>query len=329
MITIKEIAKLANASSSTVSRFLNDSGYVSDEARKRIEKVIRETGYIPSEHAKSLRTKQTKVIGVIVPRLSTDTSSRLVNAINDELAEHGYQIILANTNLSPAKEIENLKLLRSRQVDGIILLATNVNEELIREIRQLPIPLVALGQEIPGISFIVNDDYGAAKDMTELLITRGHKKIAFIGVPEQDRAVGYFRKKGFMDALQEKSISICNEWMAEANFDLSSGYEAMKTILQRTAQKPTAVFAVTDSIAIGAMHYLMEIECHIPKDMAVVGTGNSRVSQYIKPSLTTVDFSNEDMGRKAAKLLLRHIKETNGEPKKITMTYSIIKRDSV
>ncbi|MDY0394356.1 LacI family DNA-binding transcriptional regulator [Virgibacillus halophilus] len=208
MITIKEIAKLANASSSTVSRYLNDSGYVSEETRKRIEKVIKSTGYVPSEQAKSLRTKQTKVIGVIVPRLSTDTSSRLVNSINDILAEQGYQIILANTNLNPEKEIANLRLLRSRQVDGIILLATNINPTLIKEIENLTVPLVALGQEIPGISVILNDDYQAAKDMTKLFGEQSHQDIAFIGVSEQDRAVGHLRKKGFFGRY-ERTWLVC------------------------------------------------------------------------------------------------------------------------
>lgn len=329
MITIKEIAKLANASSSTVSRVLNDSGYVSEETRKRVLNVIEKTGYIPSEHAKSLRTKKTSVIGVIIPRLSTDTTSRMVNAINDELARKGYQIILTNTNLQPEKEIAYIKLLRSRQVDGIILLATNVNEALTEEVKDLSIPIVAVGQEIPNVSVIVNNDYEAAKEMTNHMIENGHRNIAFIGVPESDKAVGIDRRKGYLSALKEANIPVNEQWITYANFDYQSGYEAMREIMEQTEKIPTAVLAVTDTIAIGAMQYLHEKNTAVPQDIAVAGMGNSKVSQYIAPSLTTIDFLNEQTGVKAAQLILEIINGNKKSPKKVLMKYRMVIRDSV
>lgn len=328
MITIKEIAKLANVSSSTVSRVLND-GYVSDQVRERVLKVIEETGYIPSEHAKSLRTKRTKVIGVVLPRLSTETSSRMVNALNDELAKEGYQIILTNTNLDQEKEIENLRLLKSRQVDGIILVATNINDSLLDEIKQLNIPFLAVGQEIPHVPVIVNDDYGAAKNITEYLIHKGHERIGFIGVPEEDRAVGYLRKLGFMDALKESGLDIHRGLMATAHFDFHSGYQAMEHIGKSTPTMPTAVFAVTDKIAIGAMQYLKDQQFCIPNDVAVVGTGNSTIGKYIEPSLTTIDFLNEETGKKAAHSILKYINKPTLKFEKKIMKYRLIERNSV
>src|SRR5690606_35553402 len=122
MVTIKEIAEMAGVSRTTVSRVLNNSGYVSEDARKRVEKVIEETGYVPSEQAKSLRTKKTKVIGVILPTIQTETPSRIVTGVGKELSKNGYQILLANTNLDKQKEVDYLDLLRLRQVDGIILI---------------------------------------------------------------------------------------------------------------------------------------------------------------------------------------------------------------
>ncbi|MDY0409625.1 LacI family DNA-binding transcriptional regulator [Virgibacillus soli] len=329
MITIKEIAKLANASSSTVSRVLNDSGYVSEETRKRVLKVIEETGYIPSEQAKSLRTKKTSVIGVIIPRLSTDTTSRLVNAINDELAKKGYQIILTNTNLHAEKEVEHIKLLRSRQVDGLILIATNVNDVLLKEIRNSPTPIVVIGQEIPGVSVIVNRDFEAAKQMTQLIIENGHNKIGFIGVHETDKAVGVDRKAGYLAALNGAGIPVNEQWIVDANFDYQTGYRAMKQMMEQSTIKPTAVLTVTDTIAIGAMQYMHEHHLAIPDDIAITGMGNSKVSQYIVPSLTTIDFLNEQTGKEAARLILNIIDGKEKRPKKIQMKYRIIKRDSV
>lgn len=328
MVTIKEIARRANVSGSTVSRVLND-GYASEEVRQRVMKVIEETGYIPSEQAKSLRTRKTKAIGVVVPRLNTDTSGRFVNALNDELDKAGYQIILANTNLDPKKEIENLKLLKSRQVDGIILLATHSDRELLDTIEGLNVPFLAVGQQIPHIPSIVNDDYHAAKDITSLLIKKGHEKIAFIGVPEEDPAVGTIRKLGYLDTLKDYQLAHEQQWIAEANFDFETGYRAMKQIIQTSDTLPTAVLAVTDKIGIGAMQYLKDEGFIIPDDIAIVGMGNATMSKYVEPPLTTIDFLNEQTGIEASSLILNLIQKPHVKGEKRVMNYRLIERNSV
>ena len=150
MITINDIARLAGVSRSTVSRYLNDNGYVGKEASERIKKVIDETGYIPSQSAQSLRTKKTGVIGIIVPKISTETASRLVGGMNEVLIDEGYQMLLADTTLDKEKEIEYLRLLQSRNVDGIILLGTNKSSRLIKGIEEAKVPVVVLGQDGRG-----------------------------------------------------------------------------------------------------------------------------------------------------------------------------------
>lgn len=329
MPTIKNIAELAKVSSTTVSRVLNNSGYVSDEVRNRILKIIQDSGYVPSEHAKSLRTKQTKVIGVILPKISTETASRVVAGMEDELTKFGYQILLANTNLDKEKELEYLQLLKSRQVDGIILLATNISEQLVKEIHQLNIPFVAIGQDIPEVSSVVYDDYNVAVDVTAFLINRGHINIAFIGVDESDRAVGYLRKKAYYDVMEQHGLPIENGWVQTAVFDIQSGYDSMKRIIETSRTLPTATFAVTDRLAIGAMKYLKEHEISIPEDMALIGIGASEMSEYITPPLTTVDYVNEEAGMVAVGLILDSIIYKKQKIKKITLDYRLIIRDSV
>ncbi|MCM3766753.1 LacI family DNA-binding transcriptional regulator [Neobacillus niacini] len=329
MLTIKEIAERANVSRTTVSRVLNNSGYVSEEAKRRVLKVIEETGYIPSENAKSLRTKKTKVIGVILPKISTETSSRLVKGIDEILAKGGYQILLANTNLKPEKEIEYLKLLKSRHVDGIILSATNVNRSLIEEIYQLKIPFVTVGQYISGLANVVFDDYQAAKDMVQLLIKKGHKRIAFIGVDESDRAVGYLRKNGYYDAMKEAGLPVEDSWVQKGVFNSESGYESMKEIIEISDNRPTAVAAVTDRLAIGAMQFIQQMGLSIPEDMAFAGMGASELSRYITPSLTTIDFSMEDAGREAAALLLEQISREMNQEEIRTINYRLLERASI
>ncbi|OIK11301.1 LacI family DNA-binding transcriptional regulator [Bacillus sp. MUM 13] len=328
MLTIKEIAEKAQVSRTTVSRVLNSSGYVSEEAKGRVLKVIEETGYVPSENAKSLRTKRTKVIGVILPKISTETSSRLVRGVDEVLADEGYQILLANTNLEPDKEIEYVKLLKSRHVDGIILSATNVNEELLKQIHQLKIPFVIVGQQIPGVANVIFDDYQAAKDMVLHLIGKGHEKIAFIGVDERDRAVGLFRKAGYRDAMKENGLSIEEGWIQKGIFDVESGYKCMRKLME-TSTKPAAVLAVTDRLAIGAMQYLKETGLSVPGDIAIAGMGGSELSKFITPSLSTVDFSIEDAGREAAKLILDKLTGKEFVETIQTIEYRLLERDSI
>ncbi|SDN86678.1 transcriptional regulator, LacI family [Psychrobacillus sp. OK028] len=307
MVTIKEIAERAKVSRTTVSRVINNSGYVSEDAKKRVLKVIEDTGYVPNQYAKSLRTKSTKVIGVILPKISTETSSRLVKGLDEILAKEGYQILLTITNLDPNKEIEYLKLLKSRNVDGIILSATNINEVLIEEIHQGEVPFVTVGQHIAGLANVLFDDYRASRDMVSLFVEKGHKKIAFIGVDEQDHSVGYLRKQGYLKGLEEYGLTAEDKWIQKGKFDVESGYESMKSIMEDAKQKPSAVLAVTDRLAIGAIRYLNDIGLSVPNDIAVAGMGGSELSKYISPSLTTIDFSIEDAGREAAKLLLKQI----------------------
>lgn len=328
LITIMDIAKMAGVSRSTVSRVLNRSGYVSEEARKRVEKVIEETGYVPSEFAKSLRTKKTKVIGVILPTIQTETPSRIVTGLGRELSKHGYQILLANTDHDVKKELEYLDLLKNRQVDGIVLIATNREPELIQKIKELGIPVVMIGQKAEGVMYVTYDDYHAARELTKLFIQKGHEKIAFIGVDEADHAVGFLRKKGFYDEMNVHGFTVEKEWVQEGIFDIDSGHEAMKRIMNDSIEKPTATIAVTDRLAIGAMYYLKKQGIKIPEDMAIAGIGASEMSQYMNPPLTTVDYQNEKAGEESARQILASI-DTKPLQKKIILDYRLIIRDSV
>ncbi|QHE51818.1 LacI family DNA-binding transcriptional regulator [Pontibacillus sp. HMF3514] len=328
MTTINDIAKMANVSRTTVSRALNNSGYVSEDVRKKIMNIVEETGYMPSVSAKSLRTKRSGVIGIILPRISTETASRLVNGINDVLSKQGFQILLTDTELQKDKEIEYIRLLKSRQVDGIILSATNINDELLQTIQDVDLPFVSLGQDFPGVTSVVYDDYAASVDVTNMLIQKGYDKIAFIGIGEEDPSVGYERKQAYLQTMAKHNLPIQDQWVEIGDFSIDSGYEGMKRILQNTSEQPNAVFAVTDRMAIGAMEYLKEQGYRIPEDIAVTGIGASVMSKYVSPSLTTVDYFNKEAGEEAARALIAQLQGKNTS-KKIKNSYRLILRDSV
>ncbi|SEA37945.1 LacI family transcriptional regulator, sucrose operon repressor [Thalassobacillus cyri] len=329
MTTINDIAKMANVSRTTVSRVLNNNGYVSESARERVMKVVEATGYIPSVSAKSLRTKRSGVIGVILPKISTETASRVVGGINEVVAKEGFQILLTDTELNHEKEIEYIRLLHSRHVDGIILLATNVNDRLLNTIEDANLPFISLGQELPGVTSIVYDDYHASRDMTHMIIKKGHKKIAYIGVGEDDPAVGVLRKQGFIETIQEAGLEVEESWIRYGDFSIESGYESMKQIVEASpGNLPTAVFVVTDRMAVGAMEYLKEQGLRIPQDIAITGIGASVMSKYVSPSLTTIDYFNKEAGTMAAELLLEQLQDKNTK-KKFLQNYRLIERDSV
>ena len=194
-MNINEIAKLAGVSRATVSRYLNN-GYVSDEKKERIQEVIDRTGYKPSTQAQTLRTKKTRLIGVILPKINSDSISRMVAGISVVLKEAGYQLLLANTENREKEELEYLRLFSENHVDGIILIATIITREHKRALKALQVPVVLLGQRLDGYSCVYQDDCLAARDVSRLLL-RGAGKIGCIGVTQQDEAVARAGGKAF------------------------------------------------------------------------------------------------------------------------------------
>ncbi|MFC4386968.1 LacI family DNA-binding transcriptional regulator [Gracilibacillus marinus] len=327
MTTINDIAKLAGVSRSTVSRFLNKSGYVSEEAKENIKAVIEETGYMPSQSAKSLRTNKTSVIGVILPKISTETASRVMSGINRELGKYDYQPLLADTGLDKEKELRYLALLQSRNVDGIIVLGTNTDDKMAEAIKRLRIPVIVVGQEFDEIPCIVYPDYEATCEAIEYMIKKGRRKIGFIGVPESDPAVGIVRKKAYVDTLMKHQLMLDKKHVQIGDFSIQSGYNAMQRIW-KDSEEIDSVFVVTDRMAVGAVKFLKEKNIVIPEQFAIATTGASSLAEYIDPSLTTVDFLNEQAGEKAATLIMQLI---SGEKvnEKLVHTYRLLKRNSV
>lgn len=329
MVTINDIAKLAGVSRTTVSRFLNRSGYVGEEANQKIKQVIKETGYTPSEHAKSLRLQRTKVIGVVIPKISTETASRIVDGMDQILSAEGYQILLANSGLNKEKEIDQLKLLESRRVDGIILVATNREARLVETIGQLRVPLIAVGQDIPGSSSVIYDDYYAAKMIMETMIEKGYQNIAFIGVDESDEAVGVQRKQAYLDVMETHHIALEEAWVQTASFNLQAGESSMERILQDSVKRPDAVFAVTDRLAVGALQTMRRFGIHVPDEMGLAGMGASEMARYVTPALTTVDYQYEEAGKESARQLLEEIVSGKKKIEKTRLSYRLLERDSL
>lgn len=326
-MTISEIARMAEVSVSAVSRYMN-GGYVSEEKKERIRKAIQETGYVPSAHAQTMRTKRTKVVGVVIPKINSESISRVVAGISEELSQAGYELLLGNTGNNQEQELRYLRIFDQNRVDGIIFIGTMMNKEHEKLLKSIQVPVVLLGQQESYISCVYHDDYHAAKEMASLLAAGPHKKIGFLGVPARDKAVGKDRYQGFCDALQEAGISVEDNRVLQGEFTLESGYENARTLMER-APDTDALFCVTDTIAIGAMKYLREIGKQIPEDVSLVGIGDTRMSEMMTPPLTTAHYYYKTSGMEGAKILLEKLKNPDLPDKKMMLGYEIIRRGSV
>lgn len=330
-LNIIDIAKLAGVSKSTVSRYLNN-GYVSVESRDKIKKVLDETGFTPQRQAKGMRTKKTNLIGVIVPKISSETPARVVEGITEIVSTNGYDILIANTNLSAEKELEYLNIFKSNQVDGIIFMATKVKDEHIKIMRELKVPIVVVAQYIEGFSSVYFNEFDATRDITTYLIKKGHRNLGYIGVYKEDKAVGLYREEAYRETLKENNIEIIEENIKIGDFNKETGYRLAKEIMEGN-NIPTAIVAVTDNLALGAIEYLIDNNYRVPEDISVVGMGDSRIARVITPKLTTIHYHYKTAGRKAAEIILDKLnnKSKNNEEveKRIKLNCLLVERNSV
>lgn len=326
-MTITEIAKMAGVSVSAVSRYLND-GYVSEEKALRIKNVIEKTGYRPSKQAQSLRTKKSKVVGVILPKISSESIARVADGIGEVLAKSGYQMLLASTENHPRKEIEYLQLLNNNPVDGILFSASVYDKAHKEALKKLSVPVVIISQKFEDCACVYHDDYGAAKAMTELLLESGRRKVAHIAVTQKDEAAGKRRTAAFLDTMSSNGIDVDPSMITEAKFSMDDGYLQMGRLLE-VHPDLDGVFCATDSLAVGALMYLKETGKKVPEEVAVAGIGHNRMSRVVDPRLTTAHLHYRRSGVEAANMLLQMIENENVISKQVILGYDIIKAESV
>ena len=323
---INQIAQMAGVSRATVSRYLND-GYVSQEKRAAIRRVIEKTGYVPSQHAKTLRTGKTNVVGIIIPKINSASVSRMVAGITLVLNDADYQVLLANTDNDAAREVEFLRLFAEKsRVDGVILIATVLTPEHREAISALGVPIVVLDQDVDLCPCVYQDDLAAARDVTRVALRSSHRP-AYIGVFEEDVAVGTMRRRGFLEACAEAGANVPERAMRVAEFTVDSGYEQAEALLEDYAELDGIVCA-TDSIAYGALTCLREHGRRVPEDVVVTGVDDSEISQIVTPTLTTVHNHYKTSGAEAARMLVGFMTGEGSVPRKVKMGYEVVTRNS-
>lgn len=325
-MNIAEVAKLAGVSPSAVSRYLNN-GYLSEEKKEAIRKVIRETGYRPLTQAQILRTRKTRTIGVILPKIDSFSISSVVAGIDSVLETRGFQILLADTRNSPEKELDYLDTFDDQRVDGVILIATVFTPRHLSALKNGKLPVVLVGQHLPGFPCVYHNDYQAFYDMTRLVLQKGCRRLGYIGALSQDKAVGQERKRAYQDAVREAGLEEQAEHTAVAEFSMRSGREKAQELLE-TYGPLDALICATDNMAAGALQYLHGQGIKVPEEMLLTGQGASGISEVTTPAITTIRYFYEESGANAAGLLLELLEKPDAPAKEIKLGYTILENES-
>lgn len=329
-MTISDIAKMAGVSSAAVSRYLN-GGPLSEQKRAVIRDVIEKTGYHPDSAAQTLRTGKVNQVGVITPSISSQSVGQITAGIASELDARNYLMLLGNTELDDQRELSYLTAMQRNHVAGIILLGTYDSPQLERAFKNCRVPLVVTGQRFAEVPCVFNDDRSAARDLTEKMLARGRRCIAYIGGTERDAAVGVARRMGVQDALQaagrngEQLPRICC-----TAFSMEEGERCMKELLLRCPEVD-GVVCVTDTVALGALTALKAAGRKVGEDVSLAGIGDSWAGSVVEPGLTTIRFYQKQVGEEAARMLLQMIEqgEESGPIRQVTLGYTLVERGSI
>ncbi|KNF09488.1 transcriptional regulator, LacI family [Gottschalkia purinilytica] len=326
--TIKDVAKMAGVSISTVSRVINDSKPVSPEIRKVVLEVIEELGYKPNEIARTLVTKKSFLIGVIVTDLGDSYIAEMVRGIEEVGKMYDYDIILCSTFGDKSAEIKYLQLLNTKQVEGIILISNILNEEMDDHIKKSRIPFVYLNryyydQDYPTVTI---DNFEAAYEMTNYLISLGHTNIVYVANSEKEHSLEMMKLEGYRKAISENEL--CKEIIYfTKGRNIDDGYNVARDIVNHE-EDVTAIFCSYDELAIGVLSYLHDNNIKVPSEMSVTGFGDIKIASIFRPTLTTIKEPFYDIGAVAIRRIIKELKGEKMDKNDIILPFQIQKRNS-
>ena len=329
-LNIKDVAKMAGVSISTISRVINKSAYVSPEIKERIERILVETGYRPNSLAKELLRNKTNTIGVMLPRIDLGTFAAMFDGIVNVLNENGYNILLANTRDQLEEELRYLNLFHEKRVDGVLYFATGINLQHVQAISSFHKPVVIVGQsgtylDCPSVRL---DNFEAAKAMVNYLISLGHRRIGCLAVPDHDVNIGILRKEGYFAALTENGIEIDPSLVITGDFEYESGEQGAKKLMEHPFARPTAIYCITDRLAVSSCSWLLRNGHRVPQDVSVACIDDPALLSFCFPSVTTMSFDYQTTGMYAGQMLIDCIDGKKAAPYEIVMPFTMQIRES-
>ena len=334
--TIKDVAKAAGVSTGTISRYLTQNGYVSQAAREKIDAAIKQLQYIPNAAARNMVNQKSNLVGIAVPEINNPFLGSLIVKIEASLNKMGYSVMFCNTAFDPVKTEHFVDDLIMRNAEGIILVAADISwtgPESIHKINKF-MAGVSIGQKVPNFDSVQYEEFELGELVTDYLIAMGHQNIGCISYTES----GYQtiqRKNGVISSLKKHGLPVCEPFFVGLNAEMqyiqgeNSGYRCAKKLLE-DGPCPTAIVAINDYSAIGAYRAVQEKGLRIGEDISIISFDNIEMSQFVFPTLTTVDCDEGELAKVTAELLHQRITgQERGPSKNILLTAQIIYRNSV
>ncbi len=312
MSNILDVALKANVSIATVSRVVNNSSHkVNPKTRRKVLEAIRELDYRPNALATGLHTKKTMTIGIIIPDISNPYYAEIVRGIQDMADQHGYAMLLLNTDRNQERIVKHIRFLREKSADGIIFSGGVIDgERVLSSLKELRERVVVIGRHPVDFPAVLIDNVGGGMKATRHLIELNHRRIGFIGGPDQSISARD-RFSGYRNAMTQSRYPIEKNLIRKGDFTPRSGYLSAKDLFLK--ERLTAIFAANDQMAFGAIRAAREMGINVPGGMAVVGFDNISFSSYFDPPLTTVEIPKYSIGAAAMEMLIHRISNKNGE----------------
>lgn len=326
--TIKDVAKAVGVSATTVSRYLNSSGYVNEKTALSIQQEIKRLNYTQNKMAKSLKTNQTNQIMLVVPDITNSYYSKMYKTTQCLVADKGYMAVLFDTGQKVDNELKAIKLFNEIGADGLIFCSINYSKTVFESLKKITKPIV-LSNKYDELLFdtLHSVSGGGVYTAAKYLIKLGHKRIAYIGGPEGS-LINEMRKSGFIKAMKEDCIQINKDLFFEMDFSMDAGYKG-GVYISSLKEIPTAICAANDMIAMGVMLALRERGINIPEDISLTGQDNIEFAKISRPSLTTINNSGVYFAENALKMLFDRINGIyTGSPRDIVYPTELVIRDS-
>lgn len=327
--SIKDVAREAGVSIATVSRVLNDIDVVNEDTKKKVKDAIKKLAYRPNIVARSLKTQKSSTIGIIIPDISNQFYPEIVRGCEDVANIYNYNIMLCNADLDVEKEMEALRILKEKMIDGVIYMSNSIGENVISLIKELEMPTVLVETTdadgiFPSVSI---DNVTAAVDAVKYLISKGNKKIAYVGTTIEKVNALSLRYTGYKKGLEEMGMAVDKELIHFGGVKARDGYAGINVILDKGVEID-AVFCASDEIAMGVINALRDKSIKVPEDVDVMGFDDIYSASVFYPKLTTVAQPMYDMGSVSMRMLIKSINNLKVDEKHFVLPYRIVERDS-
>lgn len=333
MSTIYEIAKLAGVSPTTVSKVINNYPDVSDKTRKNIKRILKEESFFPNSQAQFLSTKKTWTLGIVYYEdvgvgLSHSFFSNVIEAVKKQSEIYGYSLLFGSKT-DRLKNNTFLDYFKYRCVDGIVIICSDINDKETLEMIESDFPIVVIDMFNKNTSTVMSDNIQGCKLAVDYLYELGHTQIAHIaGTYQTDNLASATRIEGFIEAMKRLNLKIPKEYIVNGiNFEFDGGYKAMNELI-KLKDRPTAVFAGSDKIALGAIEAIKEAGLRVPEDFSIIGFDDIEISRYVTPKLTTIRQQCDEIGKEAIEILVKQINEKSKMKINKIIPVKLVERES-